>query len=133
MNQFYENKVMELDSRLTELEKSQIEVTVLVKQFNDTSKELSSTMKSVEKTMIEMRMELKENGKDICSLSDKFDKLHIKVHDEEHLNLVDIREPQREAAKSSIKKALTNVGVGVISLYAIYELIVKIVGSLKAG
>jgi saccharopine dehydrogenase-like NADP-dependent oxidoreductase len=117
-----EARLKEAEDRINDLEKGKISTDFLVTQFTKTSEELSSTMKKVEKTMVEMQNSLKDNHKDITNINCKIDKLDDWVQKESEKNTIDIRELQKEKMKDNIKKYGMGV-VGVAGAYGLFELI----------
>lgn len=117
MDEKVEIRFKELENKLIEIEKSQIGTTLLVNQFIETNKELSSTMKHVEKTMVEMQISLKENNKDIAEMNCIIGKLNDKMYYECDKNKIDMRE--------ILKSILFKGGFGILGAYGVYELIIK--------
>ena len=109
------NKIDKILDRITDLEKSRERSNTLIKTFVDTTKELSSTMKQVEKTMVKMNCSLEGNEKQIDSLTKKVDEL--RKSDEK--NKIDMR----DLWKNSIMK----IGVGGVGLYGVYEIVSNII------
>ena len=107
------NKILD---RVTTLEISKGQTDILIERFIDTTKELSSTMKQVELTMVGIQSSQENSANEMKDMNKKIDKLQ----ENEEKNKIDTRE--------ILKSILIKGGVGVLSLYGIYELISKGIG-----
>jgi septal ring factor EnvC (AmiA/AmiB activator) len=123
--EFYEKcqlRLKEAEDKITDLEKAKISTDFLVTQFTKSIAEVTSTMKQVEKTMVEMQGSLRDNTREIGSINGKLDKLDEWVQEESEKNTIDIRELQRDGMKDTLKKYGMGV-VGVAGAYGIFELV----------
>jgi CII-binding regulator of phage lambda lysogenization HflD len=101
--------------RVGELEQSRARTDVLIETFSETNRELSSTMKKVGDTMIQMQSSLEKNKDSIGDLTKKVDKLT----ENDEKNKIDIRD--------ILKSQMTKVIVGGAGLYGIYELVQSVI------
>lgn len=122
-------RLKDAEARIVDLEKAKISTDFLVTQFTKSSEELSSTMKKVEKTMVEMQVSLKDNHKDIVDINSKIDKLDNWVQKESEKNTIDIRDVQKDSMKDTLKK----YGMGLVGLAGAYGLIELISGLINKG
>jgi chromosome segregation ATPase len=108
-----ENTIEKIFERVTDLEKCNVRTDELIKQFTKSNDELSATMKCLEKTMISINHSLESNTTEIHKLNKKVDILKSN----EEKNKIDMRD--------IFKASFMKIGVGLISAYGIYELVMK--------
>jgi translation initiation factor 2B subunit (eIF-2B alpha/beta/delta family) len=98
-------------SRVMDLEKSKERNEVLIETFIETTKDLSSTMKQVEKTMIKMQNSIENSENKISLLSGKVDELKKN----EELGKIDVRKV--------LKEHFGKITLGGFGAYGVYDLV----------
>ena len=107
----------EQSKRIIELEKSRISTDILVKNFTDVSKELSCTMKTVEKTMVGIQVNIKDNTKDISNINYQLTELSKDMQEESDKNKIDMRDINKDKLIDSVKK----YGIGAVSIVGLIK------------
>jgi chromosome segregation ATPase len=119
-----ENTIDKILERVTDLEIAKGKTETLIEKFTESTKELSTTMKCVEKTLTNIDKSLTKNTDEIRRLDDKvtdkigvIDKKIVTLQKNDEKNKIDIR----DIIKTHFTKAL----VLLLGGYGVYELLMK--------
>jgi vacuolar-type H+-ATPase subunit I/STV1 len=119
-----ENTIDKILERVTDLEIAKGKTETLIEKFTESTKELSTTMKCVEKTLTNIDKSLTKNTDEIRRLDDKvtdkigiIDKKIVTLQKNDEKNKIDIRD--------IIKTHFTKILVLLLGGYGVYELLMK--------
>lgn len=118
------------DTLMKQLLDDKKEQSIIIKELSNTIKESSTTMIDVKYTMKQIQTSLQENKTEIDTLNSSFESFKSKFNDSENKNKIDLRDIQKEAHTSWLKKNWSKL-LGFGGFATVVGLLIKLLDILS--